>query len=119
VQHSLPDDALVFYSPTVIRPFGYYAGYYSDEAAVGQVPPPLYPSLYWLGYSATRFNPDYEAITADVSKHKRAWLLAGYARDKPRRVQKRRLIAALKHECERVADRWFRASVTLFPGCKP
>jgi mannosyltransferase len=119
-EHSTPEDAIVFYSPTVIRPFGYYSGYYSKEAAVGRVPPPLYPSLYWLGYSATRFSPRYAHIRARVSNHDRAWLVAGYARDPPRHAEKRRMIEALKDTCDKVLDRkkFVRGGLILFSSCR-
>src|SRR5918992_1166084 len=88
-ENSSPGDGLLLYAPTVIRPFGYYAGYYDHGVTKGTVPTPIYPPLYWLGYSATQYNPDYEAIASEVAAYERVWLVEGYAGDAPRRAEKR------------------------------
>jgi mannosyltransferase len=116
-ENSDPGDGLVLYSPTAIRPFGYYAGYYDSGAAAETVPPPIYPPLYWLGYSATQFNPNYEAIVSEVAEHDRVWLVEGYARDETRLAEKRELLAVLKEQCRRISDRAFRTTLKLFSGC--
>jgi mannosyltransferase len=113
---SRPGDAAVFYAPTIIRPFGYYAGYYTNEAPV-DAPDPVYPSRGWLGYSATEYSPSYAAIARSVSQHDRVWFVTGYARDEPRQKELARMHATLTGICETADESSFTGTVKLFSGC--
>jgi 4-amino-4-deoxy-L-arabinose transferase-like glycosyltransferase len=108
-------DATLYYSPTVIRPFGYYAGYYERDGTA-RAPDPVYPPLYWLGYSATRFRPDYDEILTESSHHDRVWLVKGYARGRPRQAELGILTQRLDQACTLVGA-WFGGSVRLYEKC--
>lgn len=118
LENTRPEDAAIFYAPTVIRPFGYYAGYYTEhEASSNAAPPVIYPGIGWLGYSATRYRPSYDAIRAAVTDHPRVWLVAGYARDKPRQRERTRLEDVLADTCSGLLGTWFGGTVKLYVGC--
>jgi hypothetical protein len=113
-ERALPGDATLFYSPTVIRPFGYYSGYYRNASPTA--PEPIYPSLYWLGYSATRFNPDMRALEGQIARHKRVWFVTGYFSDRPRRAELARIEGLLLNLCK-PGRHFFRGRVRLYTGC--
>ena len=112
--HAGPDDGIVFYAPTVIRPFGYYAGYY-DAGEKRVSPEVIYPDKYWLGYSRTQYDPPVERITEAAATHDRVWLVSGAARDDPRVVEHRALVGALGKTCTRSIQPL--VGLRLFTGC--
>jgi mannosyltransferase len=111
-----PGDASLFYAPTVIRPFGYYSGYYR-EISGPPAPGPVYPPLDWLGYSATRYNPDLAALANDIARRDRVWFIKGFARDAPRQQELADIEGVLQASCGR-AYTYFKGSLTLFDGCR-
>ena len=117
IAEAQPGDVALFFAPTVIRPFGYYAGYYAEHETGLKAPGPIYPGINWLGYSATRFRPDLAAIESDVSQARRLWLITGYARDKPRQKEQARIEALLAESCGQVLGGWFRGTVRLYGDC--
>jgi mannosyltransferase len=111
-----PGDASLFYSPTIVRPFGYYSGYYR-ELSGPRAPGPVYPPLDWLGYSATRFNPDLTELAMDIARRDRVWFIKGYVRDAPRQRELADIESVLRASCGR-ADTYLKGSVRLFDGCR-
>ena len=111
--HARPDDAIAFYAPTIIRPFGYYAGYYTEGKTLS--PDVLYPDKNWLGYSRTRFTPPLKRIAADAGRYARVWLVAGAARDRPRVVERQKLVIALRETCTTFDQP--DVGIRLFTGC--
>ena len=111
-----PRDALVFYAPTELRPFGYYAGYF-DDSATDTGPPSIYPSRLWLGFSRSRFNPDFERLAESVRNYDRIWFVTGANHDPARRQETQAMLDMLFQTCGRPADRHFTATVRLFTGC--
>jgi len=110
-----PGDVMLFYSPTIIRPFGFYAGYYRETAGP-QAPPPIYPAIDWLGFSATRFNPDLDTLRSRILSARRVWFVTGYASDRPRQVERAEVEDLLGSTCSRAAS-YFRGKVKLFEEC--
>lgn len=111
-------DGFFLYAPTIIRPFGYYAGYYGHGPDSSAIPPPIYPEIDWLGYSATKFRPNLERLEQEVAQHDRVWLLAGFARDKPRVRELRKIRAMLWSQCTGgVSDTAFGGDLELYEGC--
>lgn len=109
------DDGIIFYAPTIIRPFGYYGGYYAerDDPALPEV---IYPGKYWLGYSRTRFNPPVGRILARAQTFDRVWLVMGAASDKPRRRERNKILEGLRGTCE--DTELLSLGVFVFNGCK-
>ena len=113
-----PGDGFFLYAPTIIRPFGYYAGYYGHGPDSSAIPPPIYPEIDWLGYSATKYRPNLERLEQEVAQHDRVWLLAGFARDKPRVRELRKIRTMLWSECSGgVSDTAFGGDLELYEGC--
>ena len=112
-------DGIVFYSPTILRPFGYYAGYYTDEeSSPPTLPRILYPGDQWLGYSKTRFSPAYGRIVAESARHARVWLVTGYTSDAPRRREKAELQSSLRQACGLPVETFERGTVKLYADCR-
>lgn len=118
VNNTQPGDGAVYYSPTVIRPYGYYGGYYSSEiSGTERLPTPIYPNLHWLGYSATRFEPDFPRLARMVAARERIWLLTGHFGSPPRRRELRRMRSMLERVCEPSQKTFSGAAITLFVDC--
>jgi hypothetical protein len=96
VDLSAPRDGIIVYAPTVMRPYLYYL---ERLGAKSDAPAPIYPSYGWAGFSKTRFSPRYRSIVRDARRHDNVWLLLGYANDRPRRKENRRLQSALTRAC--------------------
>ncbi len=119
IENASVRDGIVFYSPTILRPFGYYSGYYVEEnRRSAPLPEVVYPSEQWLGYSKKRFSPDYERIVADSARHARLWLVTGYTSDTPRRVEKAELEASLRQACGAPTETYERGTVKLYSSCR-
>ena len=115
LENAEPTDGIAFYAPTIIRPFGYYAGYYGGEVEASAPPEVIYPDKYWLGFSRTRFRPPVERIVDEAGDRGRLWLVTGAARDRPREAERAKLFEALGRAC---TDRERPLiGVTLFSGC--
>ncbi len=112
-QHADPNDAIAFYAPTIIRPFGYYAGYYTEKTPAS--PSVIYPDRYWLGYSRTRFTPPIDRMASDANEYERVWLVTGAARDDPRVEERRAIVAELFRTCTTTTQPL--VGVRLFAGC--
>ena len=115
IRDAQPDDAAIFYAPTAIRPFGYYAGYYAERDDGEVAPPPIYPPIDWLGYSQSTYDPDIAAILDAASRRPRVWLITSYALDEERQRERTRLLEALQTRCSRV--RGYRGVVRLYEDC--
>ena len=111
--HERADDAILFYAPEIIRPFGYYAGYYTAREPISA--DLIYPDKYWLGYSRTRFSPPFDRIASDADKYERLWVVAGAKRDEPRAVEWQELVSRLKRTCTDLTRPL--APLRLFSGC--
>jgi mannosyltransferase len=118
LQGSRPGDGAVFYAPTIIRPFGYYSGYYTDAGLPRDPPEPIYPHGDWLGFSATRYSPSYSTLARAASRHERVWFVTGYARDEPRQEELAAMQEVLARTCETEVHSFFRGTVKLFSGCR-
>lgn len=116
VANGRPGDATIFYAPTAIRPFGYYAGYYAERDDGRVAPPPIYPPIDWLGYSQTRFEPDLDMLLTEAATYERVWLVLGFAEDEARQEEVAELIGALSAGCSRV--RGFSGAVRLYEECR-
>lgn len=115
VENAAPGDGVVLYAPTSIRPFGYYAGYYTERDDGAVAPDPVYPAIDWLGYSRTRYEPDVDAILAAASTYDRVWVVLGNAEDDERRAERDRLLGAFEERCDRVSG--FEGTVRLYADC--
>lgn len=115
IRDAEPGDAAIFYSPTAIRPFGYYAGYYAERDDGKVAPPPVYPSIDWLGYSQSTYDPDLDVILDAAARRPRVWLITSYALDEERQRERKRLLETLQARCSRV--RGYRGVVRLYEGC--
>ncbi len=115
---SLPGDVVIFYAPTVIRPFGYYSGYYTQQHEGEDAPAPLYPPIDWLGFSRTSFDPHFKDLAERVGFQRRVWLVTGYARDRPRRREEDRMRRMLNDVCV-LQEQEFGGTVQLFADCTP
>lgn len=111
-----PSDGLIFYAPTIIRPFGYYAGYYG-HGSPDRTPPSVYPDELWLGFSRTRFTPDLESIERRVSGRSRIWYVEGYARTEARRSEAEALESLLARACVGPPQRVLPERITLYTEC--
>jgi len=96
VARSQSGDGIVVYAPTVMRPYLYHL---ERLGARSQAPEPVYPSYSWSGFSQTRYSPNYGRIAEKVSSLRRVWLLQGYANDRPRRKEGRRMEQMLMRAC--------------------
>lgn len=111
-----PDDGYVFYAPTIIRPFGFYAGLYSDRRLSLDEEGIIYPPVDWLGFSKTRFNPPLETIEDRVAQRDRVWLIEGATGDRPRQRENDALVDLLRETCEETES--VRPNILLFSGCR-
>lgn len=110
------DAGMVFYSPTMLRPYLYYA---ERTNVIDRLPELEYPSSYrWPGFSRTRYNPDYEAIAARAGEHERMWLIAGVTWDEPRQQEFRTLRETLREHCAEVLAEYRDPRVTLYGRCR-
>ena len=116
LEGSRPEDAVLFYAPTVIRPFGYYAGLYTDRDPSLEADDILYPPVDWLGFSKTRFDPPLRLIEQGAAVHERVWLVKGAAADETRRAEMDELVGALEGRCG--AGRKVAPGVVLFSECR-
>jgi 4-amino-4-deoxy-L-arabinose transferase-like glycosyltransferase len=118
LRNAQPGDVAVFYSPTVIRPYGYYGGYFTEGLVPeGRFPEPIYPDKLWLGFSATTFDPDYEAIAARAARSERVWFLTGHTRTRLRRLEREALETTLTELCGDTAPGLSSGAVVLYLGC--
>jgi mannosyltransferase len=113
---SLPGDGVIFYSPPLIRPFGYYAGYYDHEAPV-EAPPEIYPGRLWIGFSRTRFNPDLDALADEIRARQRVWLVRGFVFDRERRAELEAIESLVESLCPEEAGRFIHGVITVHSGC--
>ena len=114
LQNGTPEDAIVLYAPTVIRPFGYHYGFYRYDIAHPEI---LYPAKDWLGFNRTRFNPPIDRIVADASGYDRLWLVIGASRPDEWAVERLELIDRLKDACAEINREWRIQDLLLFEGC--
>lgn len=120
VQHIVgaaePGDGMVFYAPTMLRPYLYYA---HRMDVVAELPQLVYPSsLSWPGYSRTRYDLDYKTIADRTRAHGRIWLLSGVTWDEPRQEEFRRLRDTLAAGCPEFERRFTDPTVVLYEGCR-
>ncbi|MGH2730111.1 MAG: glycosyltransferase family 39 protein [Actinomycetota bacterium] len=115
VQNTEPRDGMVFYAPTMLRPYLYYAERLGVEE---DFPEFIYPTSYeWLGFSRTRYHPDYEAIRQRAEQHGRVWLVKGKEADEPRREEAALLRDTLAGACPEIVGELFKARIVLYGGC--
>ena len=109
------DDALIFYSPTIIRTFGYHYGFYQRDVAHPEI---IYPDKYWLGFSRTRFNISLDSILDEARNHHRVWMMLGASKAEERKVEQLSLIDGLTRTCDIVDRTWRPLGILLFEGCR-
>lgn len=112
-----PTDAgMIFYSPTMLRPYLYYA---QRTGVMDRLPELEYPSSYdWPGFSRTRFDPDVDAIAARAAEHDRMWLIVGVAWDEPRQKEFQSLRRALRERCPDVVADYRNPRVIAYASCR-
>ena len=115
-QDDAVDAGMVFYSPTMLRPYLYYA---ERTNVVDRLPELEYPSSYrWLGFSRTRYDPDHAAIATRAGEHERMWLISGVTWDKPRQQEFRALRHAMHERCPEIIAEYREPRVTLYGRCR-
>ena len=110
-------DALIFYAPTIIRPFGYYAGYYPGDTPSPVEPEVIYPTKDWLGFSKTRYTPSFKRILAEASTRDQVWLMTGAADDATRRRELKALVRKLTRLCGDIGEKYPEMALTRFVQC--
>lgn len=116
VQNTQAGDGMVFYAPTMLRPYLYYA---HRRGVIDDLPELIYPSSYdWLGFSRTRYEPNFEAIGAAANRSVRVWLIKGKQGDEPRRVEARLIGSTLGEACPQFVGGLFGGRIVLFAGCR-
>lgn len=110
------DAGMVFYSPTMLRPYLYYA---ERMEIMDRLPELEYPSSYgWLGFSRTRYDPDIDAIAASAAERDRIWLIIGVAWDEPRKKEFQSLRGALRETCPEVVADYHNPRVIAYGSCR-
>jgi mannosyltransferase len=114
-RNTQPGDGMVFYAPTMLRPYLYYA---ERLDVTEDLPELIYPPSYdWLGFSRTRYHPDYDAIRQSAEQHERVWLVKGKEADEPRREEAGLLRDTLVEVCPEVVGELFKGRIVLYTAC--
>jgi mannosyltransferase len=109
------DDAIIFYHPDIVMPFGYYV--LRTDGGSRRWPDAIYPAIDWNEKpSATTLQGPNDLRQLSANRFPRVWLVLSHDQDDATEIRERRLILeALESSYEKVSqERFIGIDVILY-----